>query len=109
MEGPLLATATGERLRQSQLWELIQRLAKTAGIESWARLSVHSLRHTGITLALDAGATLRDVQDYAGHRDPRTTRRYDNSRELHQTSEKPQVTRSTWPWSVVLDRSVAAV
>jgi integrase/recombinase XerD len=80
LEGPLLATATGGRLRQSQLWELIQRLAKAAGIESWARLSVHSLRHTGITLALDAGATLRDVQDYAGHRDPRTTRRYDRSR-----------------------------
>jgi integrase/recombinase XerD len=54
---------------------------KAAGIESWAQLSVHSLRHTGITLALDAGATLRDVQDYAGHRDPRTTRRYDRSRD----------------------------
>lgn len=81
LDGPLLATGTGGRLRQSQLWELIQRLAKAAGIESWARLSVHSLRHTGITLALDAGATLRDVQDYAGHRDPRTTRRYDRSRD----------------------------
>jgi integrase len=50
---------------------------KAAGIPSWAQLSVHSLRHTGITLALDAGATLREVQDYAGHRDPRTTRRYE--------------------------------
>ena len=26
------------------------------------------------------GATLRDVQDYAGHKDPRTTRRYDYAR-----------------------------
>ena len=41
----------------------------------------HSLRHTAITLALDAGAALRDVQDFAGHRDPRTTRRYDRSRD----------------------------
>jgi integrase len=24
---------------------------------------------------------LRDVQDYAGHKDPRTTRRYDHSRD----------------------------
>ena len=47
----------------------------------WAELSPHSLRHTAITLALDAGATIRDVQDFAGHRDPRTTRRYDHTRD----------------------------
>ena len=39
------------------------------------------LRHSAITFALDAGATLRDVQDYAGHKDPRTTRRYDHARD----------------------------
>jgi site-specific recombinase XerD len=81
LDGPLLATAADGRVRRWELRELIQRLAKTAGIASWPQLSVHSLRHTGITLALDAGATLRDVQDYAGHRDPRTTRRYDRSRD----------------------------
>ncbi|HEX6360865.1 tyrosine-type recombinase/integrase [Actinophytocola sp.] len=80
LEGPLLATAVGGRLRQSHLWELVRRLAKAAGIEVWDQLSPHSLRHTGITLALDAGASLRDVQD-AGHKDPRTTRRYDRSRD----------------------------
>ena len=31
--------------------------------------------------ALDAGTALRDVQDYAGHKDPRTTRRYDHARD----------------------------
>jgi len=31
--------------------------------------------------SLDAGATLRDMQDYAGHKDPRTTRRYDHARD----------------------------
>jgi integrase len=59
----------------------VRRLARAAGIPSWARLSPHSLRHTAITLALDAGAHLRDVQDFAGHRDPRTTRRYDRARD----------------------------
>jgi integrase len=38
------------------------------------------LRHAFVTLALDAGVNLRDVQDAAGHADPRTTRRYDRSR-----------------------------
>lgn len=34
-----------------------------------------------ISFALDAGASLRDMQDYAGHKDPRMTRRYDHSRD----------------------------
>jgi integrase/recombinase XerD len=81
LSGALLTTATGGRLRQGHLWDLVRRLARTAGIETWEELSPHSLRHSAITFALDAGATLRDVQDYAGHKDPRTTRRYDHSRD----------------------------
>lgn len=36
-------------------------------------ISAHSLRHTAGTLALRAGAELRQVQDLLGHADPRTT------------------------------------
>ncbi|MGL5806620.1 MAG: tyrosine-type recombinase/integrase, partial [Xenococcaceae cyanobacterium] len=36
-------------------------------------ISAHSLRHTAGTLALRAGAQLRQVQDLLGHADPRTT------------------------------------
>jgi site-specific recombinase XerD len=36
-------------------------------------ISTHSLRHTAGTLALRAGADLRQVQDLLGHADPRTT------------------------------------
>jgi integrase len=35
----------------------------------------------GDHLALDGGGSLRDVQDYADHKDSRTTRRYDHSRD----------------------------
>ena len=35
---------------------------------------------TAITAALNAGVPFRDVQDFAGHADPRTARRYDRSR-----------------------------
>jgi integrase len=40
----------------------------------------HSLRHSFITAALDAGVPLRDVQEAASHPDPRTTMRYDRGR-----------------------------
>ncbi|WP_407681242.1 tyrosine-type recombinase/integrase [Pseudarthrobacter equi] len=56
----------------------VQRLARLAGIKG--RISPHSLRHTFVTLALDAGTALHDLQDSMGHADPRTTRRYDRSR-----------------------------
>ena len=82
MSGPLLVTASGGRLRQAHLWELVRRLARAAGIPGWEQISPHSLRHSAITFALDAGAPLRDVQDYARHQDPRTTRRYDHSRAV---------------------------
>jgi site-specific recombinase XerD len=81
LAGPLLATASGGRLRQVHLWELVRRLARDAGIQAWDQLSPHCLRHSAITFALDAGTALRDVQDYAGHKDPRTTRRYDHARD----------------------------
>jgi integrase/recombinase XerD len=40
--------------------------------------SAHSLRHTAGTLALQNGASLREVQDLLGHADPRTTAIYTN-------------------------------
>jgi integrase/recombinase XerD len=57
---------------------MVRRVARHAGITK--TLSPHSLRHGFVTLALEAGATLTDVQDAAGHVDPRTTRRYDRAR-----------------------------
>ncbi len=42
----------------------------------------HALKEHGHHLIPSPpGATLRDVQDYAGHKDPRTTRRYDHARD----------------------------
>ena len=58
--------------------KVVRRLARTASIEH--TVSPHSLRHGFVTAALDAGVPLRDVQDAAGHADPRTTRRYDRGR-----------------------------
>lgn len=75
--GYVLETATGKPLDRHNVAKLIGKLAQRAGITK--RISPHSLRHTAITAALDAGVPLRDVQDFARHADPRTTRRYDRN------------------------------
>jgi hypothetical protein len=45
------------------------------------RIGPHAGRFTFATLALDAGVSLRDLQDAMRHKDPRTTCRYDKARE----------------------------
>jgi integrase/recombinase XerD len=77
-DGPLLLSNDGERLDRFDAMRVIRRLTRAAGIDK--NVSPHSLRHTAATLALDAGVPLRDVQDFMGHADPRTTRRYDRAR-----------------------------
>lgn len=77
-EGPLFVTRSGARLDRQAAWKIIKRLAKAAGIDK--AISPHSLRHTFVTAALDAGVALHVVQDAAGHADPRTTQRYNRAR-----------------------------
>jgi integrase/recombinase XerD len=76
--GPLLATRTGGRLDRFAAHAVIRRLATAADIKH--DVYPHALRHGFVTAALDAGVALHRVQDAAGHRDPRTTRRYDRAR-----------------------------
>jgi integrase/recombinase XerD len=78
--GPLFITGGAKRLDEPAAFRMVRRLARAAGLDCADRLSPHSLRHAFVTLALDAGVSLRDVQDAAGHGDPRTTRRYDRAR-----------------------------
>ena len=60
-----------------------------AGYDS-DRITAHSLRHTSVTLLLEAGATLQEAQHHARHADPATTgiyahnidRRKDHSEQI---------------------------
>lgn len=81
---PLIASATGARLRPADLWGLMRQLARAAKLpaELAGTIGAHSMRHSFATLYLDAGGNLRDLQDAMGHKDPRTTRRYDRARGL---------------------------
>ncbi|MEV0237835.1 tyrosine-type recombinase/integrase [Nonomuraea sp. NPDC050786] len=79
----------GNRQDRWALGKLIRRVAKAAGIPeaAWRKLTPHSLRHTFITLSLDAGAALRDVRDAAGHASADTTSAYDRNR--HRLARHP--------------------
>jgi integrase/recombinase XerD len=79
---PLFVTATGGRLMPADVWRLVRRIGKAGGLpgELVAHLGPHAMRHSFATLFLDAGGSLRDLQDAMGHADPRTTRRYDRAR-----------------------------
>jgi integrase/recombinase XerD len=79
LEGPLLLTRAGNRMNRHAATRIVRRLALRAGVTK--RISPHSLRHSFITAALDAGVPLRDVQIAARHADPRTTTRYDRARD----------------------------
>jgi len=85
----LFATRTGARLFPADVWHLIRRLGQAAGLPAdlVSRIGPHALRHSFATLYLDAGGSLRDLQDAMGHADPRTTRRYDRAR--HSLDRSP--------------------
>src|ERR687894_1788915 len=76
--GPIFLGAKGGRMDRYAADRTVKRLARRAGIVK--RISPHCLRHSFITCALDAGVSLREVQEAASHADPRTTMRYDRGR-----------------------------
>jgi site-specific recombinase XerD len=79
LDGPIFLDTHGARLRRDGAARMVRRIARRAGITK--RIGPHSLRHSFITAALDAGVPLRDVQEAASHADPRTTMRYDRARQ----------------------------
>ena len=81
---PIFRTATGKRWASSEAFRTIQRLARLSGIEG--EISPHSLRVTHITMALAHGAPIHEVQDSVGHKDPRTTQRYNRGRNRLERS-----------------------
>lgn len=70
----------GKRLSARTISQIVKKALIDAGFNS-SRLTAHSLRHTAVTLALKAGATLQQVQQYARHRLMDMTLRYAHNLE----------------------------
>jgi integrase/recombinase XerD len=77
-DGPNFVGTDGTRIDRHAAGRVVRRIARRAGVAK--RVGPHTIRHAFITAALDAGVPLRDVQEAAGHSDPRTTMRYDRAR-----------------------------
>ncbi len=59
--------------------KLVERYAKKLRLDP--AVTVHSFRVTALTTARERGADIVDLQDFAGHADPRTTQTYIRNRD----------------------------
>jgi integrase/recombinase XerD len=69
----------GQRLSRSGISHIVDSYLAQCGLKQKdveRHLSPHSLRHTAGTLSLQNGSSLREVQDFLGHSDPKTTAVY---------------------------------
>lgn len=80
----VFVTRTGKPWQRSNVDGLLRKIALKTGIKK--TVSAHVLRHTHATLALEMGVALHHLQDSLGHKDPRTTRRYDHARSRLENS-----------------------
>lgn len=71
----------GSALSRQGLYKIVQRHARSAGLDS--RMSPHTLRHTFATHLLAGGCDLRSLQEMLGHADIGTTQIY-----THLSSER---------------------
>ena len=69
-EGLVFVTATGAPLGKTVAWSALDSCLRAAGLP---HLRFHDLRHAYATLALQAGAGLREVQEGMGHTSITTT------------------------------------
>lgn len=72
--------ANGERLTTRSISRIVKNTFIRAGYDS-SRLTAHSLRHTAVTLALQSGNSLQEVQQFARHTNINTTMIYAHNLE----------------------------
>lgn len=83
-EGPILLGRDGTRLKTASARRRIVKLCRSVGITK--RITPHSFRHTGVTLALDAGAPHNDIINMAGWISANMLGYYDRNRTAIERS-----------------------
>ncbi|MGP3983777.1 tyrosine-type recombinase/integrase [Streptomyces sp. KR80] len=79
----LFQTASGGPLDEPSVWRLIRSLARRAGLPQADSIHPHVMKHNAITHALaKPNARIDRVQEWADHKDSRTTGRYNRRRGL---------------------------
>lgn len=81
---PVFRSRKGGHLDESQVWRIVRKAAKRAGIEK--EVSCHWLRHAHASHALDRGAPIHLVQATLGHSSVATTGRYLHARPTESSS-----------------------
>ena len=66
------------QLSAHNVCRMVNRRMKQAGLRE--ELSAHSFRVAVLTDLIDQGVSIEDVQELAGHADPRTTKLYDRTK-----------------------------
>jgi site-specific recombinase XerD len=79
----------GRRLSPDAIYQIVKRTALRAGLPD--DIGAHSLRHTGCTLAIEAGASLQQVQTHARHKQLETTMIYVHQRDKLRDSAADQI------------------
>ena len=84
----LLINYRGGKLTRDGVRKIIQKIAKSAGIQK--KISPHTLRHCFATHLLERGADLRALQEMLGHADISTTQIYThvNSKRLKEVHQR---------------------
>ena len=81
---PVFRSRKGGHLDESQVWRIVRKASKRAGIEK--AVSCHWLRHAHASHALDRGAPIHLVQATLGHSSISTTGRYLHARPTESSS-----------------------
>lgn len=81
---PVFRSRKGGHLDESQIWRIVRKASKRAGIEK--EVSCHWLRHAHASHALDHGAPIHLVQATLGHSSISTTGRYLHARPTESSS-----------------------
>lgn len=84
-EDPLFWSREGGALTGTQIYNVVRKVARRAGVEK--PVTPHSFRHAHLSHALDRGATIEEARATAGHSSIQTTSVYVHARPDSSTSD----------------------